>query len=50
MILISYPDRSQWKDLLKRPVMNTESLFGVVQDIIDRVKQEGDKAVLQYDH
>lgn len=49
MILISYPDRSQWKDLLKRPVMNTESLFGVVQDIIDRVKQEGDKAVLQYE-
>lgn len=49
MILIDYPEKSQWQELLKRPVMNTESLFGAVQSIIDRVKAGGDKAVLQYE-
>ena len=49
MILIDYPEKSQWQELLKRPVMNTESLFGTVQSIIDRVKAGGDEAVLQYE-
>lgn len=49
MILIDYPEKSQWQELLKRPVMNTESLFGMVQGIIDRVKAGGDEAVLQYE-
>lgn len=47
MILINYPDRTEWAELLKRPVMNTESLFDTVQGIIDRVKAEGDRAVLE---
>lgn len=50
MILIDYPDKSQWQELLKRPVLNTESLFGTVQEIIDRVKAGGDAAVLQYEN
>lgn len=49
MILIDYPEKSQWQELLKRPIMNTESLFGTVQGIIDRVKAGGDEAVLQYE-
>lgn len=49
MILIDYPEKSQWQELLKRPVMNIESLFGTVQSIIDRVKAGGDEAVLQYE-
>lgn len=49
MILIDYPEKSQWQELLKRPVMNTESLFGTVRGIIDRVKAGGDEAVLQYE-
>ena len=49
MILIDYPEKSQWQELLKRPVMNTESLFGVVQGIIGRVKAEGDAAVREYE-
>ncbi len=49
MILIDYPEKSQWQELLKRAVMNTESLFGAVQSIIDRVKAGGDEAVLQYE-
>lgn len=49
MILIDYPEKLQWQELLKRPVMNIESLFGTVQGIIDRVKAGGDEAVLQYE-
>lgn len=47
MILINNPDRSEWNDILKRPVMNTENLFDTVRGIIDRVKAEGDSAVLE---
>ena len=46
MILISNPDKSQWQEILKRPVMNTENLFDTVRSVIDRVKEEGDRAVL----
>lgn len=49
MILITNPDRTQWTELLKRPVMNTENLFDTVRGIIDRVKAEGDCAVLRYE-
>ena len=47
MILISNPDQSQWTEMLKRPVMNTENLFDTVRSIINRVKAEGDRAVLE---
>lgn len=49
MILISNPDKSQWQEILKRPVMNTENLFDTVRSVIDRVKTEGDRAVLDYE-
>ena len=49
MILISNPDKSQWQEIQKRPVMNTENLFDTVRSVIDRVKEEGDRAVLDYE-
>ena len=49
MILISNPDKFQWQEILKRPVMNTENLFDTVRSVIDRVKTEGDRAVLDYE-
>ena len=49
MILISNPDKFQWQEILKRPVMNTENLFDTVRSVIDRVKEEGDPAVLDYE-
>lgn len=49
MILVTYPDKAQWADLLKRPVMNTEDLFDTVRSVINRVKAEGDRAVLAYE-
>ena len=49
MKLIKYPSKEQWAELLKRPALNTESLFDTVRSIIDKVKVEGDKAVLEYE-
>ena len=46
---IEYPDRNQWPELLKRPALQVESLFGTVRTILDRVKADGDRAVLAYE-
>ena len=47
MKLINNPDRAQWAEILRRPVMNTENLFDTVREIIGRVRAEGDRAVLE---
>lgn len=47
MLLINYPEKSQWPELLKRPALNTENLFDTVRSIIDRVRSEGDRAILE---
>lgn len=49
MRLIKYPSKEQWAELLKRPALDTESLFDKVRTIINKVKAEGDKAVLEYE-
>ena len=46
---IEYPDSNQWPELLKRPALQVESLFGTVRTILDRVKADGDRAVLAYE-
>ncbi|MBQ6747271.1 MAG: histidinol dehydrogenase [Bacteroidaceae bacterium] len=49
MILVEYPERQKWAELLKRPVMNTVSLNEMVRGILDQVKYNGDEAVLSYE-
>ena len=49
MKLIEYPSKEQWTELLKRPALDTESLFDKVRTIINKVKTEGDRAVLEYE-
>ena len=49
MKLINYPSKEQWAEILQRPALNTENLFDTVRGIIDRVKAEGDKAVIDYE-
>ena len=49
MIQIEYPDKARWSEILKRPGLNVESLFDTVRVILDRVKSEGDRAVLDYE-
>lgn len=49
MKLIKYPDRSQWNEILKRPVLETENLFDTVRNIINRVRSGGDRVVMEYE-
>jgi histidinol dehydrogenase len=48
MQLYQYPNRSEWKALLQRPVMNNEALEGSVKNILQEVKQKGDAAVKKF--
>ena len=47
MKLIKYPDRSQWNEILKRPILETENLFDTVRNII--VRAGGDRVVMEYE-
>ncbi|WP_321480825.1 histidinol dehydrogenase [uncultured Bacteroides sp.] len=49
MILINYPNKTLWPEILSRPSLNAENLFDTVRKIIDHVKVGGDKAVLAYE-
>ena len=46
---ILYPNKSDWKEILRRPVLNMETLRGTVCEVLERVKSEGDKAVIEYE-
>lgn len=49
MILINQPHKTEWSQLLKRPVMETERLFDTVRAVIREVRINGDRAVLKYE-
>lgn len=49
MILINQPHKTEWSQLLKRPVMETERLFDTVRAVIQEVRTNGDRAVLKYE-
>ena len=46
---ILYPNQAEWTEILKRPVLNMETLRGTVCEVLDKVKAEGDKAVIEYE-
>lgn len=43
-----YPNREDWANILKRPSFDFSEIVGRVQPILERVKNEGDKAVLEF--
>jgi len=45
MLVIKYPERNTWKEILKRPVFDSSNLEETVQNVLDKVKNEGDLAV-----
>jgi histidinol dehydrogenase len=45
---IELPERSAWNLILQRPVIDTATLEQQVKGVLDVVKQDGDKAVLQF--
>lgn len=48
MKVIKHPAREEWAALLKRPVMDTRSLSGIVAAILDDVRENGDAALRRY--
>ena len=48
MQVYKYPTREQWAELLARPVFDSTQLFETVQQVLDDVKKNGDKAVRNY--
>ncbi|MBN8694736.1 MAG: histidinol dehydrogenase [Bacteroidetes bacterium] len=48
MITINYPDKSTWKEILKRPALDSTSLETTVKSILADIKSNGDSAVKKY--
>ena len=48
MELIKYPEKNEWRDLLRRPAIDSLSLEKKVRKILENVKEKGDKAVKKY--
>lgn len=48
MKIYNNPDKSLWADILKRPAIDTTTLFGTVGAILKNVKVNGDAAVRDY--
>ena len=46
---ILYPNKSEWAEMLRRPVLNVETLFENVGTILKKVRTNGDKAVIEYE-
>ncbi len=48
MKLYRYPDKENWKEIILRPVADNSALEKTVKKILQKVKKNGDKAVLKY--
>jgi len=48
MNVIKYPQKEEWDELLKRPVMNVDTLRETVCRVLDDVKTGGDRTVMAY--
>lgn len=42
------PNKEQWEELTRRPIINEEQLTQAVTSIVNDVKQNGDKALVKY--
>lgn len=48
MQIIKYPSRSEWEQILQRPVFDMKALFDKVNDILVDIKNRGEAAVYEY--
>ena len=48
MNVIKYPQKEEWDELLKRPVMNVDTLRETVCRVLDDVKTGGDRTVMAH--
>lgn len=49
MIIDKYPKEEQWNSLLQRSALNVSGLYDNVQNVLDKVRSEGDKALFEYE-
>lgn len=49
MIIDKYPKEEQWNSLLQRPALNVSGLYDNVQNVLDKVRSEGNKALFEYE-
>ncbi|MCF2581899.1 histidinol dehydrogenase [Bacteroides caecigallinarum] len=49
MNIIRYPARSEWKNLLNRPTLNTATLRDTVLQVLGDIRAKGDEAVIEYE-
>ncbi len=48
MKIYNYPSKIEWTEICRRPIMSRENLTATVQEIMDKVKLYGDKALFKY--
>lgn len=48
MLLIKYPEKESWKDILKRPAIDNASLESTVQSVLTDIKANGQSALRKY--
>ena len=46
--IIKYPDKNKWKEILKRPAIDSVSLEETVSSILRNVKENSDSALREY--
>lgn len=49
MNIIKYPAREEWKKIVERPHLDISQLSETVKTVLNKVNNEGDKAVLAYE-
>ena len=49
MNIIKYPNRAAWSALLERPHRDASELRDTVKTVLDKIQQEGDKAVKEFE-
>ena len=49
MNIIKYPKRSEWSRILERPHLDVSQLNATVQNVLERIKHEGDAAVIEFE-
>jgi len=43
-----YPEKSAWKTMTRRPVIQREELSDLIQDIFEQVQRDGDQALIEF--
>ncbi len=48
MLIIRNPDKSTWREILKRPALSGKDMNAIVMPVIENVRQNGDRALYEY--